>query len=81
MIILKIYHDGREWIIEGDSLKISAPTIEEIDTSLKQELKKRGILREGSVLKIRMQYDISKIPPWIRQYSQHYFDRVLEIRA
>jgi len=81
MIILKIYHNGREWIVENDWLKISAPSIEEIDSNLRHELKRMGILREGSILKVRMQYDNSKIPQWIRQYSQHYFDRVLEIRS
>jgi hypothetical protein len=78
-IQLTIRHNGHNWLADNDSLSVSAPTLDKLDHQLKILLKKRKIHKEGTKTRIIMFYDNSTIPQWIRQYAQHYFNRILEI--
>jgi hypothetical protein len=78
-IELTIRHTGQNWEVNNEYLNISAPTLEELDQQIKKLLKEKNLHKEGSKTRVFMFYDNSTIPQWIRQYAQHYFNRILEI--
>ena len=78
---LSIRHTGQNWQVENEFLNLSAPTIDELDHLLKLLLIKEELLKKGETARIFMVYDNSTIPQWIRQYAQHYFNRILYIEG
>ncbi len=80
-IELTIRHTGQNWLVENESLSVSATTLDELDRQLKLLLKKKELLKDGEKARVFMVYDNSTIPQWIRQYTQHYFNRILEIEG
>ena len=78
-IELTIRHTGQNWLVENEYLTISAPTLEKLDHQLKILLKKKKIHKDGTKTRVIMFFDNSTIPQWIRQYAQHYFNRIIEI--
>jgi hypothetical protein len=79
MLELILSHDGDNWVAENPDLTVKAPTLEKLDTELTAMVKDKGYIKEGGKLKIFMAFDNATIPQWIRQYSQHYFNRVIEV--
>jgi hypothetical protein len=78
---LIIRHDGRCWVVESEYLKLSAPTLEELDSKVEKKMKEMGLVKEGEKLVVFMMFDNSTIPQWIRQYAQHYFNRILVVEG
>ena len=74
-----IKHTGKEWIVENEQLAVSAPTLKELDIKVKEDLIVKGVINKGEKIKVFMAFDNSTIPQWIRQYAQHYFNRIVEI--
>jgi len=78
MIELTLTHNRGRWMAKGRTLTASAPTIEGLDRKI------RRALRESPAGKRRpqrgvMAFDRSAIPQWMRQYSQHYFNRIITV--
>ncbi len=80
-IVFKISHDGKDWVISNSLASMSSPTLEELDAGIGALLRERGFIKRGEKARVRMEFDNSSIPQWIRQYSQHYFDRIVEIHG
>lgn len=76
-----IRHDGRCWVVENEHSTISAPTLEELDSRVGKYIREKGLLKKGEKAEVFMAFDNSTIPEWIRQYAQHYFNRVVEIEG
>lgn len=76
-----IWHDGTNWIAENGFLSVAAPTIEALDQGVGEALKRKSMLKKGDRLRVFMAFDNSTIPQWMRQYAQHYFNRVVEIEG
>jgi len=76
-----IRHDGRCWVIENELGALAAPTLEELDSKVEHYLKEQGLLKKGEKAEVFMAFDNSTIPEWIRQYAQHYFNRIVEIEG
>jgi hypothetical protein len=76
-----VTHDGKNWIARHDALSAKAPTLEALDSELKRLLKEKGYLEEGQKLDIFMAFDNSTIPQWMRQYGQHYFNRMVRLEG
>jgi len=79
MIELTLTHDGRCWAASSDLLTAAAPTLEALDAEVRRALSQSGHLKAGETLQVHMAFDSSTIPQWIRQYAQHYFNRVVDI--
>jgi len=79
MIELIVSHDGKNWIARSDLLSAEAPTLEELDNKLRKMVKEKGYLEPGKSLDLFMAFDNSTIPLWMRQYSQHYFNRIIQV--
>jgi len=78
MLELTLIHDGTHWVARNQDLAASAESLEELDRVVGQLLKRTGRLRAGEKLSVLMAFDNSTIPQWIRQYAQHYFNRVVD---
>ncbi len=76
-----ITHDGRDWVIENDSLRLASPTLDQLDMKLGDIMRARGLVKKGETAKVFMGFDNSTIPEWMRPFSQHYFNRVVEIKG
>lgn len=74
-----LHHDGANWCLKNEQLSLEASSIDLLDVDLRQTMRDRGLIRSGEKKKVRMLFDNSTLPPVIRQYAQHYFNRVLEI--
>jgi len=78
-IELTIRYTGQNWFVENENLSLSASTLEDLDDQLKILLKRKKLHKKGTKTRVFMFYDNSTIPQWIRQYAQHYFNRILVI--
>jgi hypothetical protein len=76
-----VSHDGKNWIARNDRLCAQAPTLEALDNELKKLVKEKGYLEPGKKLDLFMAFDNSTIPQWMRQYSQHYFNRIVRVET
>ena len=79
MVELTLIHDGRHWVARNETLQAQAPSLEELDREVGRILRQSGLLRVGEKRRVRMAFDNSTIPQWMRQYAQHYFNRVVEL--
>lgn len=76
-----IYHDGKDWCLKNEHFFFSSPTIEELDLQVSTAMKNSGLIKKGERKKIFMAFDNSTIPQVIRQYANHYFNRIIEIEG
>ena len=81
MIELRLFYDGDSWIAENHSMSARGKTLPELDQAVASALreKKKDEHADQGPLKVRMYFDNSTIPQWMRQYSGHYFNRVVMI--
>lgn len=79
MIEMTIHHDGLDWIAENDSLSAKGRTLEDLDQTVGTLLRDRPDLKQGDKVRVFMAFQNATIPQWIRQYAQHYFNRIVEI--
>lgn len=73
MIEASLTHDGGVWVARSGSWTARGRTLAELDRAV------AGILRKRAT--VRMHFDCAAFPAWIRQYSQHYFNRLVTIEA
>jgi len=78
-VVLKLIHDGDEWIVSNESLNVRGNTFEALDTNLLEALRNSGEFSQGSKLNVFMGYDFDTFPTWLRQYHTHYFNRLLKL--
>ncbi|WP_455222581.1 DUF5395 family protein [Kaarinaea lacus] len=77
--MLKLFHDGDEWIVTNESLNVRGNTFEALDTNLLKALQNSGEFSQGTKLTVFMGYDFDTFPTWLRQYHTHYFNRLLKL--
>ncbi|MFH1726590.1 MAG: DUF5395 family protein [Elusimicrobiota bacterium] len=81
MIELTVTHDGDRWVAANETISAAAPTLDELDAKIGAIVRGSGRMRDGETLRVRMACDNSIIPQWIRQYAQHYFNRIILVKA
>jgi len=81
MLEFIIRHNGRDWTAENGPLTLSSPTLEGLDQKIGDSIRANGLLPKGEKRKVFMAFDNATIPQWIRQYAQHYFNRVVEFQG
>ena len=72
-------HDGKHWIATDHRFTAEADTLDQLDDKIKSYLKENKYVKPGEQKRIHFAFDNSAIPQWIRQYSNHYFNRIVEI--
>ncbi len=76
---LVISHNGRHWIARHEDGQFIGQRLADIDTQVSRFVREVGAVKKGQKLQVKMFFDTRAIPQWMRQYSQHYFNRILEI--
>ncbi len=76
---LSISHNGYHWIAKGDGVQVTAKELRQLDKEINQKFKQTHFKSEFDYADIFMSFDNQTIPEWIRQYSNHYFNRRLRI--
>ena len=80
MLDFRIVHDGNFWVAENESFTARGRTLEELDRELLSAIRQSSRGENSEQLQIRMTFDGSSLPEWIRQYSSHYFNRVVTVK-
>lgn len=78
-INLSLTHDGKNWIATNDIYSLEAKELDELDIKLEKSLAESGLYQVGTKIKVEMNFDNRTIPEWFRQYSNHYFNRIVNI--
>ncbi len=78
---LTLSYRGNKWIAHNDKMSFSGTTLDDLDDKIKTFVVKSGLLKNKNMYKVKMYFNNAEIPAWIRQYAQHYFNRVLIIKA
>lgn len=76
-IAMMLDHDGRNWVLSGQNLHLTAASLEDIDRELEQALKPQ--LEKETRIEVLMTSNNEMIPEWMRPYMNHYFNRRLEL--
>ncbi len=79
MLDLRLIHDGKRWIAENGDVRAEADTLANLDLELARAFRDKGEGGGGDELYVRMTFDNGVIPQWIRQYSNHYFNRIVRL--
>jgi len=79
MIELRLIHDGDFWIAGNGVWSARGRTLELLDDEVRSIVKKEHPGGDTKDLSVRMTFDNSTIPQWIRQYANHYFNRVISV--
>ncbi|MFO8058781.1 MAG: DUF5395 family protein [bacterium] len=77
---MRLIHDGSMWLAENGETRASGRTLAELDRELGKLLGRDHPEVSGSSIKVRMTFDNAVFPEWMRQYSNHYFNRVVTIK-
>jgi hypothetical protein len=79
MFEFTLTHDGLKWIAKNNQFTAEADTIERLDHRINHLLKEKNMIKSGETKRVRFVFDNSTIPQWIRQYSNHYFNRIIDV--
>lgn len=83
MLDFRIIHDGKHWIADKGALVARGRTLEELDRNLAEILAgpagRRFGVGDAKEIDVRMTFDNVTIPEWMRQYSNHYFNRIVTL--
>ena len=80
MLDFRIVHNGSFWVAENESFAARGRTLEELDRELLSAIRQSSRGENSEQIQIRMTFDGSSLPEWIRQYSSHYFNRVVTMK-
>lgn len=72
-------NEGDWWVAKNEQIKAIGRTLPELDDNLKSVLLRSKKFKKGSRVKVFMGFDFSTIPTWLRQYTYHYFNRIITI--
>ncbi|PID76794.1 MAG: hypothetical protein CSB24_04765 [Deltaproteobacteria bacterium] len=75
-IEMELGHDGINWILSNDELRISARELDDLDRKLEDSLSEEW---QNNPIQVHMHTDNDIIPEWMRPYMDHYFNRILEL--
>jgi len=78
-ITYNLHSKGNLWLAERDGKRITATSLEELDSLISVDIRQEFIDHKGQNLNIRMYFDQSEIPEWMRQYANHYFNRHIRL--
>jgi len=75
---LTFIHDGTKWIVWDEGIKASGRDLAELDTNLRSELNNIYKFKPGTQLEVKMDFDYSTIPEWMKEYQPYYIHRNVE---
>ncbi len=75
-IEMQLGHDGSNWILSGNDIRLAAPELDTLDRELEAALQPQWTKEP---LEVFITSNNEMIPEWIRPYMDHYFNRILEL--
>ena len=79
LVDLHLIHDGHAWIAHNDDVAATGSTLESLDRNLVADIAERIGSSRDRIITLRMHFDLTAIPQWMRQYSNHYFNRIITV--
>ena len=76
---LLITHDGHKWIASNEHVSFSGRSLDELDEEVRRYVWEHGDFSEARPYRVKMHFNNAVIPQWMRQYQQHYFNRILVV--
>jgi len=76
---LTLIHDGQDWIAFDQEQEFKGKSLEELDARVKEYVLSKGLVSKGRKMQVWMYFNNAVIPEWMRQYMQHYFNRILVV--
>lgn len=77
MLDFRLVHDGKNWLAACGDIAAKGDSLSDLDRNLQKELVRRELTKGLSEYKVRMTFDNKCMPPFMRQYANHYFNRVV----
>jgi len=81
MTDLRLIHNGTDWVADNDELEIKAKTLEALDNKVRAFFHQKEKDQEAKTTQVRMTFDNFCMPEFLRQYSNHYFNRTVTINS
>jgi hypothetical protein len=78
MLDFRLVHDGKNWQAACGDIAAKGDSLSDLDRNLEKELVRRDLTKGLSEFKVRMTFDNKCMPPFMRQYANHYFNRVVQ---
>lgn len=75
---LTFIHDGTQWIVWDEGIEASGRDLAELDSNLRRELGSLYGFQPGTQLEVKMDFDYSTIPKWMKEYQPYYIHRNVE---
>lgn len=72
---LALRHDGTQWSAEAGAFHVSGRTLSELEARLRDQLRQH--YPPHARITVLMGFDNETMPPWLRQYMAHYFNRMI----
>jgi len=80
MVDFRLVHDGADWVADDGEITVRGRSLPDLDAALAAQLRGHPDRTSDGTLDVRMTFDNSVIPQWMRQYSNHYFNRVVTLQ-
>ncbi|MDD4648767.1 MAG: DUF5395 family protein [Desulfoplanes sp.] len=80
MLDFRLIYDGKAWRAMHGDISVQGKSLISLDKNLEQELVNRDMTQGLSEYKVRMTFDNSCMPEFMRQYANHYFNRVVHFK-
>jgi hypothetical protein len=79
VIDFRLIHDGQHWVADHPTVSARGQTMAELDRNLARAMRALPDQFTGNQVDVRMTFDQAVIPQWMRQYANHYFNRIVKI--
>ena len=74
-----LIHDGQQWVANNGHWQAAGESLHDLDEDVKRVLSASGQFPSGSRVVVFMGFDFDTIPTWLRQYHDHYFNRLVAV--
>ena len=68
--------DGN-WVARSHEFEIAAEMLDQLEAKVQEYLDASGRFAQSTKITVFMACDRDIIPPWIRPYQSHYFNRII----
>ncbi len=77
MMDFSLIHDGANWQAHCGDIAAHGESLRDLDRNLEKELAQLDVVKGLSEYRVRMTFDNKCMPEFMRQYANHYFNRVV----
>ena len=78
---ITIWSDGIRWTAKlNNGELLTADEMDVLEEKIRHSCHSVFNTASGDSVTVKMLFDHSVIPEWIRQYSDHYFNRIVEFK-